>query len=244
VMEGALKVGDKIRMMATEKEFDVTELGTFRPAQTPAAELAAGDVGFIIASMKNVNDVTVGDTITLVENPALLWRPGYRPVKSMVYCGLYPVENAAYNELRDALDKLRLNDASLIYEPESSAALGFGFRCGFLGLLHMEIVQERLEREHDLNLIATAPSVVYHVYLNDGRVTEISNPADLPLINLFDHLEEPFVKAMIIMPGEYVGSSARRNAASFRTWNISPPRECCSPMNCRWLRFCSTSLTS
>lgn len=206
LVEGKLTVGQKIRMMATGKEFEVTELGTFRPVMFPAKELLAGEVGFVIASMKNVKDVQVGDTITLLDNPALTPLPGYRPVQPMVYCGFYPVDNVAYGELRDALEKLKLNDASLVFEPESSAALGFGFRCGFLGLLHMEIVQERLEREHDLNLIATAPSVIYKVFLTDGSMKQISNPADLPDSNYLDHLEEPYVKAAIILPNDYVGT--------------------------------------
>lgn len=206
VMEGKLSVGQKIRMMASEKEFEVTELGTFRPAMTPAAELVAGEVGFVVASMKNVKDVQVGDTITDAVNPSLMPLPGYRPVQPMVYCGLYPVDNAAYGELRDALEKLNLNDAALVFEAENSTALGFGFRCGFLGLLHMEIVQERLEREYDLNLIATAPSVIYKVYLTNGDVNEISNPAELPAANFLDHLEEPVVKATIILPSDYVGT--------------------------------------
>ena len=148
----------------------------------------------------------MGDTITTVDNPALIPLPGYRPVQPMVYCGLYPVDNAAYGDLRDALEKLKLNDASLVFEPENSVALGFGFRCGFLGLLHMEIVQERLEREYDLNLIATAPSVVYKVYQTNGQEIMISNPADLPAANYLEHLEEPFVKATIILPSEFVGT--------------------------------------
>ncbi len=206
MMEGRLSVGQKIRMMATGKEFEVTELGTFRPAPTPAPQLEAGEVGFVVASMKEVKDVRVGDTITDAANPALLPLPGYRPVQPMVYCGLYPVDNAAYGELRDALEKLNLNDAALVFEAESSTALGFGFRCGFLGLLHMEIIQERLEREYNLNLIATAPSVIYKVYLTSGEVKSISNPAELPAANYLEHLEEPVVKATIILPSEFVGT--------------------------------------
>ena len=206
VMEGRIAIGQKIRMMATGKEFEVTELGTFRPAMTAANELIAGEVGFVVASMKNVKDVQVGDTITDAVSPALLPLPGYRPVQPMVYCGLYPVDNAAYGELRDALEKLNLNDAALVFEAESSSALGFGFRCGFLGLLHMEIIQERLEREYDLNLIATAPSVIYKVFLTNGDVKEISNPAELPAANYLDHLEEPVVKATIILPSDFVGT--------------------------------------
>ncbi|NLY74882.1 MAG: elongation factor 4 [Firmicutes bacterium] len=205
LIDGKLAVGEKIRMMATEKEFEVTELGTFQPMMTPARELSAGEVGFVIAAMKNVKDVQVGDTITLADNPAPTPLPGYRRVQPMVYCGLYPVDNADYEDLRDALEKLRLNDASLVFEPENSVALGFGFRCGFLGLLHMEIIQERLEREYDLNLIATAPSVVYKAFLTDGSVTQISNPAELPAPNYLDHIEEPYVKATIILPSDYVG---------------------------------------
>ncbi|MCL6591184.1 MAG: translation elongation factor 4 [Firmicutes bacterium] len=205
VMEGTLNTGQRIRMMATQKEFEVTELGTFRPAMTPADRLLAGEVGFVVASIKNVKDTQVGDTITAADNPAQIPLAGYRPVQPMVYCGLYPVDNVAYGALRDALDKLKLNDASLVYEPENSVALGFGFRCGFLGLLHMEIVQERLEREYGLNLIATAPSVVYKAYLTDGTMREISNPAELPAANYLDHLEEPYVKANIILPSDFVG---------------------------------------
>ncbi len=206
IVEGKIAIGQQIRMMATGREFEVTELGTFRPQMTPAQELSAGEVGFVIASMKNVRDVEVGDTITSVDNPALLPLSGYRPAQPMVYCGLYPVDNAEYNDLRDALEKLKLNDASLVFEPENSTALGFGFRCGFLGLLHMEIIQERLEREYDMNLIATAPSVVYKVFRTDGTVQEISNPADLPAANYLDHLEEPYVKATIILPNDFVGT--------------------------------------
>lgn len=206
LFEGRLKVGQEIRMMATKKEFEVTEIGTFRPMMTSAQELLAGEVGFVIASMKNVKDVQVGDTITLVDNPTGTPLPGYRPVQPMVYCGLYPVDNAEYGDLRDALDKLKLNDASLVFEPENSAALGFGFRCGFLGLLHMEIIQERLEREYDLNLIATAPSVVYKVFLTDGSMKQISNPAEMPVPSYIDHLEEPYVKATVILPNDYVGT--------------------------------------
>lgn len=205
VVEGRLAVGQKIRMMITGKEFEITEIGTFRPMMVPTTELTTGEVGYLAASIKNVKDIEVGDTITDVENFALDPLPGYRTVQPMVYCGLYPVDNAAYGDLRDALDKLRLNDASLVYEPENSAALGFGFRCGFLGLLHMEIIQERLEREYDLNLIATAPSVVYKVYLTDGTVKTISNPAEMPVANFLEHLEEPYVKATIILPSDFVG---------------------------------------
>lgn len=206
VKEGQMETGQKIRMMATQKEFEISELGTFRPTMMPVDKLAAGEVGYVIAAMKNVTDIEVGDTITTVDNPALIPLPGYRPVQPMVYCGLFPIDNTAYGNLRDALEKLKLNDASLIFEPESSNALGFGFRCGFLGLLHLEIIQERLEREYDQNLVATAPSVVYKVYFTDGSVREISNPAEFPAVNYLDHIEEPYVKASIILPSEYVGA--------------------------------------
>jgi GTP-binding protein LepA len=206
IFDGKLVVGQKIRMMVTEKEFEVTELGTFRPSMQAATELSAGEVGFVVASIKNVKDTRVGDTITTVDNPALRPLEGYRPVQPMVFCGLYPIDNIDYDNLRDALEKLKLNDASLVFEPENSVALGFGFRCGFLGLLHMEIVQERLEREYDLNLIATAPSVIYKVYLTNGTVAEISNPSDLPAANYLDHIEEPYVKGTIILPNDYVGT--------------------------------------
>jgi GTP-binding protein LepA len=206
LFEGKLAMGQKIRMIATAKEFEVTELGTFRPAMTPVSKLSAGEVGFVAASIKNVKDTRVGDTITTVDNPALRPLEGYRPAQPMVFCGLYPIDSVDYDNLRDALEKLRLNDAALVFEPENSVALGFGFRCGFLGLLHMEIIQERLEREYDLSLIATAPSVVYRVYLTNGNVSEISNPSDLPAANYLDHIEEPYVKATIILPNDYVGT--------------------------------------
>lgn len=206
IKNGTLSVGEHIRMMATGKEFEVTELGVFRPSMTPVSRLNCGEVGCVIASMKNVTDTQVGDTITLTERPADEPLPGYRPAKPMVFCGLYPVDNADYDDLRVALEKLQLNDASLIFEAETSAALGFGFRCGFLGLLHMEIIQERLEREYNLQLIATAPSVVYHAYYNNGEKREISNPAEIPSANELDHLEEPFVKATIFLPSDYVGA--------------------------------------
>lgn len=206
VIDGELSIGERIRMMATDKEFEVTELAVFRPSMTPVQRLSSGEVGCVIASMKNVTDTQVGDTITTAARPAREALPGYRPAKPMVYCGLYPVDNAEYGDLRDALEKLKLNDASLEFEPETSAALGFGFRCGFLGLLHMEIIQERLEREYNLELIATAPSVVYHCYYNDGTMKELSNPAEVPSPNVMDRLEEPFVKATIFLPSDFVGT--------------------------------------
>lgn len=207
IMEGAVKPGDTLRMMYTKKEFVVTELGYFRPGQfTPCDGLFAGDVGYIAASIKNVRDTRVGDTVTLANRPTAEPLPGYKKVLSMVFCGIYPADGAKYGDLRDALEKLQLNDASLSFEPETSVALGFGFRCGFLGLLHMEIIQERLEREYDLDLVTTAPSVIYKITLNDGQVLDIDNPTNLPDITLIDYMEEPIVKATIMTPIDYVGS--------------------------------------
>ena len=206
VMDGAIRPGMKIRMMATNKKFEVTEVGVFRPYMVGINEIGPGEVGFIAASIKNVKDSRVGDTITDLDNPATEPLPGYRKVTPMVYCGLYPVESSEYDSLRDALDKLKLNDASLLYEPETSVALGFGFRCGFLGLLHMDVIQERLEREYGLQLITTAPSVIYKVYKTDGDVVIIDNPSHLPVVQEIDHIEEPYVKASIIVPNEFVGA--------------------------------------
>ncbi|ABO51011.1 GTP-binding protein LepA [Desulforamulus reducens MI-1] len=206
VVQGTLKPGMRIRMMATKKEFEVTEVGVFTPHMTFVDELKTGEVGLVAASMKNVQDVRVGDTITAAQNPAPAPLPGYRKVTPMVFCGLYPVDTVDYEDLRDALDKLKLNDASLIYEPETSDALGFGFRCGFLGLLHMEIIQERLEREYGLSLITTAPSVVYRVTTTKGEVMEIDNPANLPQVNKIEIIEEPFVKATVMVPKDFVGT--------------------------------------
>src|SRR5690554_6439469 len=206
VVDGTIKLGDTIQMMSTGRQFEVTELGVLQPGFRPVQALGPGEVGCIMASMKDVRDTRVGDTITTAHNPAAEPLPGYRPAKPMVYCGLYPVVNEEYTMLRDALDKLQLNDAALTYEAESSAALGFGYRCGFLGLLHMEIVQERLEREFDLNLITTAPSVVYRVVLKDGTVKEIDNPTALPPMTHVEHIEEPFVRATVLVPDEFIGA--------------------------------------
>ncbi|MDU5915370.1 MAG: translation elongation factor 4 [Negativicoccus succinicivorans] len=206
IHEGSVKVGDQIRMMATGKSFEVTEVGFFAPQMTPTQELSCGTVGYLAASIKNVHDCRVGDTITTVENGAAEPLPGYRKATPMVYCGLYPVDSKDYGNLRDALDKLHLNDAALVYEAETSLALGFGFRCGFLGLLHMDVIQERLEREYQLNLITTAPSVIYHVYTTDGNMIEVDNPANLPDPTVIDHIEEPFVKANIMLPSDLVGA--------------------------------------
>ncbi len=206
VMQGRLPPGSRIRMMATERTFDLLELGVFRPRPALVEELAAGEVGFLAASIKNVKDCRVGDTVTDADRPAPAPLPGYRKAVSMVFCGLYPVETSDYEPLRDALEKLRLNDAALSFEPETSAALGFGFRCGFLGLLHLEIVQERLEREYGLSLITTAPNVIYRVLLTNGEVREIDNPANLPPATNIEAVEEPYVKATLISPAAYVGA--------------------------------------
>ena len=207
VKEGKIKPGDTMRMMATGAEFTVVETGYMRATiPEPCAELTAGEVGYITASIKTVGDARVGDTVTTTENPASEPLPGYRKVNPMVYCGVYPADGADYENLRDALEKLQLNDAALTYEPETSGALGFGFRCGFLGLLHLEIIQERLEREYDLDLVTTIPSVVYKIYLNDGSMVEIDNPTHYPDPAHIDYCEEPFTNAHIYAPTEYVGT--------------------------------------
>lgn len=207
IMEGSIEAGQEILLMNTKKKFIVTELGYFRPGGLiPAEKLFAGDVGFICASIKNVRDTQVGDTITLAENPAKEPLPGYKKAVSMVFCGVYPADGARYTDLRDALERLQLNDAALLFEAETSAALGFGFRCGFLGLLHMEIIQERLEREYNLDLITTAPSVIYRITKVNGEIIYIDNPANLPDITAIEMMEEPIVKASIMTPVEFVGS--------------------------------------
>ena len=206
VKEGSIKAKDTIRMMHDKKDFDVTELGIFTPNLVPVQELPCGSVGCIAASIKNVKDCHVGDTVTLANNPASEPLPGYRKAVSMVYCGLYPTESKDYENLRDALEKLQLNDAALEYEAETSLALGFGFRCGFLGLLHMDVIQERLEREYNLTLITTAPSVNYKVYKTNGEMLEVDNPAKLPPPTEIDYIEEPYVKATTIVPKELVGT--------------------------------------
>ncbi len=207
IFDGKLKKGDRVRFMATKKEFDVVEVGVFGPGQfIPCEELSAGDVGYLTASIKNVKDTRIGDTVTLVKNPVAEALPGYKKVQSMVYCGIFPADGSKYQDLRDALEKLQLNDASLVFEAETSVALGFGFRCGFLGLLHLEIIQERLEREYNLDLVTTAPSVIYHIYLTDGTKMILSNPSDFPDPTLIEHMEEPWVKAEIILPTEYIGA--------------------------------------
>lgn len=205
VIDGALKVGDRVRFMATEKEFEVTEMGVFGPIPVPVPELLTGEVGFFAAQIKTVQDTRVGDTVTMAHRPAKTALPGYRPAQSMVYSGLYPVDSEDYGRLREALEKLQLNDAALTFEPETSAALGFGFRAGFLGLLHLEVIQERLEREYDLTLITTAPNVVYTVTLVDGEQLRVDNPALLPPAGDIAIIEEPIVQADIITPSEYIG---------------------------------------
>ena len=206
VKEGTVKAGDRIRFMATGKEFDVTEVGVFTPNLMPTDLLRAGDVGYIAASIKNVADTRVGDTVTLAANPAKEALPGYKKITPMVFCGIYPADGAHYDDLKDALEKLQLNDASLLYDPEVSAALGFGFRCGFLGLLHMEIIQERLEREFDLDLVTTAPSVAYRVVMTDGSVMKIENPTNLPDASLIEYMEEPIADVTVMTPDAYVGA--------------------------------------
>ena len=207
VKEGRIKKGTPIRFMATGAEFTVTEVGTFAPGQfIPGEELSAGMVGYLTASIKNIRDARVGDTVTTVENPAKEALPGYKKVLSMVYCGIYPSDSQNYPDLRDALEKLQLNDAALQYEPETSAALGFGFRCGFLGLLHLDVVQERLEREYDLDLVTTAPSVIYHVYKTDGSMIELTNPSNLPDPAEILRMEEPIVEAEVMVTSEFVGA--------------------------------------
>ncbi len=205
VKEGEIRVGNQIQFMASGAIYDVVEVGVRTPKEVKKDRLVTGEVGWIAASIKSIQDVRVGDTITTIRHQASEPLPGYRQLNPMVYCGLYPVDNAKYKDLREALEKMKLSDSSLIFEPETSQALGFGFRCGFLGLLHMDVIEERLEREFDLELIATAPSVVYHCYLTDGTMQTIDNPAELPSPQHIDHIEEPYVKASIMTPQEFVG---------------------------------------
>ena len=223
VKEGTIKPGDRIMIMSNGKEFEVTDVGVFRPFLSPVQELRAGDVGYISAGIKSVRDTRVGDTITHANRPAGESLPGYKHMQPMVYCGIYPAEGAKYEDLREALEKLQLNDASLVFEPETSVALGFGFRCGFLGLLHMEIVQERLEREYDLDLVTTAPSVIYRVKKSNGELVEVSNPTNLPPPVEMEYIEEPKVSVQIISPNDYVGAimelcQERRESTSI--WSI------------------------
>ncbi len=205
VFDGRVKKGDMIKIMSNNKKFEVTEVGIMAPKQLPMDSLEAGDVGYIAASIKDVRNCTVGDTITDAKNPTENPMPGYKKVNSMVYSGIYPAEGEDYNNIRDALEKLKVNDAALVFEPETSVALGFGFRCGFLGLLHMEIIQERLDREFDLNIIATAPSVIYKIHKNNGEMLEIQNPTNLPPAQEINYMEEPIVRADIMTPSDYIG---------------------------------------
>ncbi|GGI43544.1 elongation factor 4 [Paenibacillus marchantiophytorum] len=206
VVDGSIRAGSKIKMMATNKVFEVIEVGAFMPRMSSVPSLEVGDVGFVVAGIKNVGDTRVGDTVTEAHRPAPVALPGYRRINPMVFCGLYPIETTDYNDLREALQKLELNDASLRFEPETSTALGFGFRCGFLGLLHMEIIQERIEREFNIPLITTAPSVIYRITLTNGDTMEIDNPSNYPDPQRIDFVEEPYVKASVIVPNDYVGT--------------------------------------
>ncbi len=220
VMDGVLRPGDKIKLMSNGKTFDVTEVGVFSPKAIQRDYLMVGDVGYVTAAIKTVQDTRVGDTITLANNPAEEALEGYRQMNPMVYCGLYPIDTSRYNDLREALEKLQLNDAALQFEPETSQALGFGFRCGFLGLLHMDVIQERLEREFNLELITTAPSVIYHVNKTDGSLVVVDNPAEFPDPVTITNVEEPYVKAQIMVPNEYVGAVmelAQRKRGDFVT---------------------------
>ncbi|UZQ30832.1 MAG: translation elongation factor 4 [Spiroplasma phoeniceum] len=206
VKQGIVRVGEKIKLMNTGAVYEVTELGVKTPKEAKKHQLVAGEVGWLVASIKMVRDVRVGDTITTVTNPAQQPLPGYKKMNPMVFCGLYPIDSAKYKDLKEALEKIQLSDASLVYEPETSQALGFGFRCGFLGLLHMDVIQERLEREYNLELIATAPSVIYHVYLTNKEMISIDNPSELPAVQKIYRIEEPFIKATIMTPDQYIGS--------------------------------------
>ncbi len=206
VIDGTLKKGQRVKLMATDTSYYVDRVGIFRPKQEMLSELSTGEVGFFTAAIKQVADTRVGDTVTDEKNPTAEALPGFKPAQPVVFCGLFPIDAADFEDLRDAMGKLRLNDASFSFEAESSAALGFGFRCGFLGLLHLEIITERLQREFDLDLITTAPSVIYHLHMNDGSMIEMHNPADMPDPVRIDHIEEPWIEATILVPDEYLGS--------------------------------------
>lgn len=206
VKEGTIKVGDTVKFIASDATYEVTELGVRTPKEIKKDILVSGEVGWFSAAIKSIKDVHVGDTVTTLHNESNIQLPGYRQLNPMVFCGLYPVDNVRYKDLREALDKMQLSDSSLLFEPETSQALGFGFRCGFLGLLHMDVIQERLEREFDLELIATAPSVIYHCYLTDGTMQIIDNPATMPNPQVINHIEEPYVRASIMTPNDYVGT--------------------------------------
>ncbi len=205
VMDGVLKKGDRIKMLSNHSTHHVDRLGVFRPKMQDIDELGPGEMGFITASIKQVRDTRVGDTITHEKKGTDVALPGFKPSQPVVFCGLFPVDSAQFEDLRDAIEKLALNDASFSFEMETSAALGFGFRCGFLGLLHLEVIRDRIEREYDIELITTAPSVIYHVYMKDGEMIELHNPADMPDLSKVDHLEEPRIKATIMVPDDYLG---------------------------------------
>ena len=226
--DGSLEKGMRVKLFGSGKTMEVTETGVFTPQAKPVDRLSAGEVGYFAAAIKNVRDAQVGDTVTNADRPADFPLPGYRPAVSMVYCGLYPVENNDYDDLQDALQKLQLNDAALSFEPETSLALGFGFRCGFLGLLHMEIVKERLEREYGLNLLITAPSVSYRATRTNGEVVTVDNPAKLPSANELSFIEEPYVKATIMAPSEFIGAvmelTRERRGAFLNMEYINPTR--------------------
>jgi GTP-binding protein LepA len=228
IIDGELKKGQKIRMMAADAVYQVEQIGVFKPKKVGVEKLGPGEVGYITAQIKQVADTKVGDTITDERKGTATALPGFKPAQQVVFCGLFPVDAALFEDLREALGKLHLNDASFTYETESSAALGFGFRCGFLGLLHLEIVRERLEREFNLDLITTAPSVIYHIYMNDGSMKELHNPADMPDVTYIDRIEEPWIKATILVPDEYLGSvleAVRRpSRPSGRTHLCGQPR--------------------
>lgn len=245
VKEGSLKKRDIIRMMHDNKDFEVTELGVFTPNLLPVDELSCGSVGCVAASIKNVGDCHVGDTITKADDPAAEPLPGYRKAVSMVYCGLYPTDSKDYDNLRDALEKLNLNDAALEYEPETSIALGFGFRCGFLGLLHMDVIQERLEREYNLTLITTAPSVNYKVHKTNGEILEIDNPSKLPPPTEIDFIEEPYVKATTIVPKDFVGAImelSQDKRGDTNPWNIWTKLVYPSYITCHWAKSFTITL--
>jgi GTP-binding protein LepA len=205
IIDGVLKKGDRIRMMKTGGTYDVDDVGIYRPAMTPVTELGPGEIGYLNASIKQVRDTRVGDTITHERRQCTTPLPGFKPSVPVVFCGLFPVDSSEFEDMRNAIEKLALNDASFSYEMETSAALGFGFRCGFLGLLHLEVIRDRIEREYDIELITTAPSVVYHLHMKDGTMVELHNPADMPDMTYVDHIEEPRIKATILVPDEYLG---------------------------------------
>ena len=246
LIDGCVKEGTKIRFMASGKVFDTTEVGAFAPELVPTKELKAGDVGYIAAIIKNVADTRVGDTVTDDRRPAAQALPGYKKITPMVYCGIYPADGAKYDDLRDALEKLQLNDASLLYDPEVSVALGFGFRCGFLGLLHMEIIQERLEREFDLDLVTTAPSVSYRVRMMSGEELEIDNPTNLPDPSMIEYMEEPIAKVSVMTPDTYVGAVmelCQEKRGIFKKWNILKRRVCFCITRFRSTKLFMTFLT-